>query len=588
MPGTREAPSIDSPPWWSGFLCGCVVVLAVLSAHPFAEMGFIDDWSYIKTAQEYARTGHFVYNGWATAMLGWQVPWSALFIRVFGFSFTVARLPTLVSAFFTIWLFHSILTRCGIHRRNAAFGALMLGLSPVFIPMAASLMTDINGLFIILLCMYMCLRALYARTDRAAFCWLAFAALVNVAGGTVRQNSWLGALVLVPTTAWMMRSRRGALFVGIAAWCLSGLGIYACWRWWQQQPYSVPESVFAKPVALGYFPGYAIKIALCFGLLLFPLLATWFVPIGRFRGRIRAGLIAFAAFTTAWMIVRYKRGLLDGAELPWGIGDLVGAQGIDPRTNWLMLGTLPVSLTTGIRAVISLCVIVSLVVFFADLLANRRLSESLHNDSPHNEANLLAWNDLVTFIAPFSLAYVCLLLPRAFHFYFYDRYFLGLIPIGILLLLNLYQRNVRSQVSLLSYTVLAIFATYSIAATHDWFALNRARIIATNTLAAGGVPAIHIQGGMEINGWTEINTHGFVNEKRVVNPSNAYRSNPPKPKLPPACSFWFDSFTPEISPRYFLVLNPLPCLANSRFDKVAYDTWLPPFRRAVYIQQRPQ
>jgi hypothetical protein len=38
-------------------------------------MGFADDFSYIKTALVYAQTGHFVYNGWATAMFGWQIPW---------------------------------------------------------------------------------------------------------------------------------------------------------------------------------------------------------------------------------------------------------------------------------------------------------------------------------------------------------------------------------------------------------------------------------------------------------------------------------------------------------------------------------
>ena len=57
-------------------MCGCI-----LMAHRFLEMGCLDDRSYIKTAQVFARTGHLVYNGWATATLGWQVLWDARILR---------------------------------------------------------------------------------------------------------------------------------------------------------------------------------------------------------------------------------------------------------------------------------------------------------------------------------------------------------------------------------------------------------------------------------------------------------------------------------------------------------------------------
>ena len=161
-------------------------------------MGFQDDWSYIRTALEFARTGHFVYNGWATAMLGWIIPWSALFIKVFGFSFTLVRFSMLPVTMACVYLFHANLVRFGIRDRNAVLGALTLGLSPIFLPMAASYMTDVAGLFVIVLCLYLCQRAVVARSDRAVVLWLCCATVSNVVGGTVRQISWLGALVMVP------------------------------------------------------------------------------------------------------------------------------------------------------------------------------------------------------------------------------------------------------------------------------------------------------------------------------------------------------------------------------------------------------
>src|SRR4051794_11456788 len=46
----------------NGLICACIVAACVLLTYPVAEMGFQDDWSYIRTALEFARTGHFVYN----------------------------------------------------------------------------------------------------------------------------------------------------------------------------------------------------------------------------------------------------------------------------------------------------------------------------------------------------------------------------------------------------------------------------------------------------------------------------------------------------------------------------------------------
>ena len=151
-----------------GLLCAFLMVACFLLAYPFVEMGFIDDWSYIKTTQVFAQTGHFAYNGWATATLGWQVLWGALFSKLLGFSFVHIRLSTLPIAATTVYLFHQILIRFGIARPYAVFGASVLALSPVFMAMSASYMTDVPGLFCTLLCLYLCQRAVSAPSDRAA------------------------------------------------------------------------------------------------------------------------------------------------------------------------------------------------------------------------------------------------------------------------------------------------------------------------------------------------------------------------------------------------------------------------------------
>src|SRR5690348_5775524 len=95
----------------NGLICALVFTACYWTAWPIAEMGFDDDWSYIKSAQVFAQTGHWVYNGWAAMILGWQIPWGALFIRLFSFSFTVVKLSTFPIAVTTIVLFYAIQAR---------------------------------------------------------------------------------------------------------------------------------------------------------------------------------------------------------------------------------------------------------------------------------------------------------------------------------------------------------------------------------------------------------------------------------------------------------------------------------------------
>src|SRR5437868_2250621 len=416
---------------WEGLVLGCVVVLAICSARPYAEMGFIDDWSYIRTASEYARTGHFVYNGWATAMLGWQVPWGALFLKLFGFSFTAARLSMLPVDLFSIWLFYATLLELGLARRNAVFGSLTLGLSPLFVPLGASFMTDVPGLFVILLCLYLCVRALKAGTDRAALLWMMLAAATNVAGGTVRQIAWLGSLVMVPSTAWLLRQRHHALVTGLALWALSAAGIVACLEWWKRQPYSVPEKILQGPVSLamaGHLGAELLKTVLCLLLLLLPLLAAW---LPRYRSLPLPARTAIAITLIALSAAAYclhVRNDLHNWTMPWLV-HVIGSEGIF-QFNWDMMGVRPVTVPVWLQTAVSLLVIVASSTFLGDVtgLEHTACPSTLHPVSRTS----LRW-----LLLPFSMAYVALLVSRGIYVFIYDRYLIGLLPFAIIAVLKI-------------------------------------------------------------------------------------------------------------------------------------------------------
>jgi hypothetical protein len=563
----------------NGIICASLTAASLLASWPFAEMGFVDDWSYVKTAFVFARTGHIVYNGWATAMLGWAIPWAALFIKLFGFSFTAVRLSTLPLAMLSVYLLHASLVRFGITARNAIVGALTLGLSPLFLPLAASYMTDIACLFCILLCLYLCQRALAAHSDRATILWLACAALTNIAGGTVRQIAWLGTLVMVPSTAWVLRRRAGVKRTASLLWIGSVLSVLACMRWFERQPYALPEKIAQGPVTgamLGHMLAELLKALLCLALVTFPILAAW-IPIQRSLSRsaltrIACILVAMGAVS----IVLGNRGSLEHRVMPW-LGHVIGTLSIFSSTGE-MLGSRPVTLTLPMRVGLSLVVMAAMLTLVEQMLAKPRR---------RNFSRAASLHEALWILGPFAISYVVFLLPRALYSVVYDRYLLGLMPLAIIMLLLLHQRWVAERLPAVTVAALSLFALYAIAGTHDWFALNRARVAGVAEIHASGLPATSIQGGFDYDGWTQIEAAGYINDARLRTPANSYHANLSPLQVSERCRLNFAEYTPAIHPKYFVVFEPMTCLAPSKYPPVTYRTWLPPFQRMIYIQQAP-
>jgi dolichyl-phosphate-mannose--protein O-mannosyl transferase len=81
--------------------------------------------------------------------------------------------------------------RLGLGDWNASIATLSVVLSSVFLPLATTFMSDVPGLFAILVCLYCCLRAVPEQSPAATIAWLAGAALSNDVLGTAgRFAGW--------------------------------------------------------------------------------------------------------------------------------------------------------------------------------------------------------------------------------------------------------------------------------------------------------------------------------------------------------------------------------------------------------------
>jgi hypothetical protein len=498
----------------------------------------------------------------------------------------------------SVYVFHQILIRFGISRSNAVFGALALALSPVFFVLSTTYMTDVPGLFCTLVCIYFCLRAVSGTTDRAALAWLSIATLSTMGGATVRQVVWLGVLVVVPSTAWLLRKRPRVFWGGALLWVIGIVSFLAYMHWLDRQPYFVPETIVPHGLRSAY-KRVAVKEAinlsrafLCLLLLMFPVLAAWFSLV-RFvpRRSLVWVLLVSSILLTGFLFFCYRHGRLDAWLAPWLAHVLVCLSIPGPED---IPGPKPGSTADWPQMVLTALVVSSALIFFLHVFS--RLRAGVHM----KEADRRFWQQMFWLLAPYTAGYTGALMLEVLYQNLFDRYLLSVQALAIIVLLRYYQdfaaqdaqeghsRFTIRSIPTTSWITLLAFAFFGITGTHDWFAVHRARLKAADEVRRSGVPRTAIQAGFEYDAWTQLEAAGHLNSPLVKIPPGAFHSVPPDQR--PECGrAWLPYYlTPAVVPQYFVVYKPLPCLAASPFPSVTYQTWRPPFTRHLWVQQRTE
>ncbi len=533
-----------------------VLLACILIARPFAEAGFIDDFSYIWTSKVLAETGHLAYNGWGSMMLGWQAYLGALFIKLFGYSCTVVRSSVVLVSLGTAMLLHRLLVRLGSSAWNAFVVTLTLLLSNLALPLSVGFMSDIPSLMGVLLCAYACVRMMQTHTGRAALWWLAAAVLSNLIVGTTRQICWLGALVMVPAAAWAVRQRRDVLRAAVAWWILSLVFVEGCLLWFKRQPYTPQEALVV--LHRQQLPEIA-QVAMCGLVLLLPLLLPFLnVPSQRGKPFLRIGiplLGAAAGLMFSLVTGRFFFGASD-ALFPWPAG-------------------LPAWLQRAIAALVFACL-----AGLCSQLWTRKDSLPREEDRRPEGAPALTARQFWWLILPYAAAYSLLLITRAV---IWPRYLLSLLPVICMVLLRWHAFVFpRRRLPAASLALVTVFALLAVVNLHDAFAQQRARVEATAVYNRTGLPRTELDAGLDLDGWVQIQKTGYLNEGRLRVPAGAYHLRTP-PTIPTQCQSWFLILTPALDPHYALTEQANECLALTLLPPATYTTWTAPHRHAVYI-----
>jgi hypothetical protein len=552
--------------------CALAVLFCELVSRPYAEMGVSDDGPYILMARHLAETGHIAYNGWATATLGWQLYLGAAFIKLFGCSFTSVRMSTLLVAVATAFVLQRTLVRAGIHERNAMLGTLAFVLSPLYLMLSVTYMSDIFGLFAVVICLYGCLRALQASTDRATLGWLCFAVATNAVFGTARQIAWLGILVMVPSALYVL-SRRGAwrnakeVLPAGGAVAAGALFIFACMQWFARQPYSIPEHLVGPGEDGLYALSGFFHASLDAPFLLLPVVVLFLPALAE---NLRRSLLVCAVASVASALILTILHLTHSQARPVlepTLGDWVTKYGGFGAT--VLWGPPPVFLGLGARVVVTIASLGGLLGLAASLVSRRPALPEAGDPHP------LPWRDLGMLLVPLAVAYSLLLIPRAGSKWgVFDRYLLELLVVALPCVVRYYQERIRWRLPVASVLVVCVTAIYGVVVVRNMYSFYRARVALAAEMRASGTPDTSVNNGWEYDLPVEIRHSGHVNDPRIVLPAHAYVPAPPLSDG--SCGMYWRDETPDIRPLYGVSFDPKACYGEAPFAPVHYSRW--PYR----------
>jgi hypothetical protein len=532
-----------------------IFVAALIVVNPSVESGMNDDWSFIFTARELATSGHLRYNAWSSPLIGFQAYWAALFFKLFGFSFWIARASVWVFALLSIPVLWRILQYLPLTQPRSLFGIVFFLLSPLVLPHVSTFMTDLPAFFLFAAALLCALKAWYSENDKSALLWICALTVCGILSGSIRQIYWLTGVCFLPVLAIKrIRSAQGRVFIALCIFVTLAFG-YAASHWLARQPYVPVEDTIEELLQLNWREllhggvGEPLRDFIGLSILCIPLS----LPLA--WSQIRSTPIWLHCIIFAVSIalpIRFAE------PLPW-IGNTITNYGVI-LSGTVALGEKPVILAPTLMLILAALGIASLTYAVKSLTVD-------------NERFLLL-------TMPFLLLYTMVLCLRSPGFGIFDRY---LIPHLFIFTAILLAANTK-KLSAITLATGAVFIAYALATTHDYFAEARARLEATNEVRRAGHPRTEIISSFEYDAWTQLEITGHVNNEHVLYPSTAYHQTDDC-SGPEETQAWWRTLEPAIAARFVITLTPLDGLQPTNFPSVSYNRWLPPGQHEILIQQ---
>lgn len=547
-----------------------------------------DDWAYAWSARHLLHTGHMRILDWAAPSLVAHVAWGAALLRLFGDSLVVLRVGTLGWAALGIALVYALARQAGHPPRIAVVPALATALSPWYLNLSFTYMTDVPWIALVLASMWTFERAL-RRADGSGAWLLATSGTLIGTASLIRNFAVIVTPAFVATLAidggawdrraaprWLRTALGGAL---VAAPVALLYGAFSYWYARVHGPTLANRDTWTRMAHVGV--GSAFRHALVFwhyaGLWAVPLLAGLIARrrMPRIITPLRAGAaVVLLSGYAVWAALHVPPGgpsAVDFPTMPY-LGNIFYRVGLGPptlhdtyegfvppvhRASWFGVALTTASVLGGVLA------------GAATAESIRRGAHTVRQRwrrvSPSTGALAAAalperpWRGrrrLRTLAIGVALTYV------AWHLatddYAFDRYLIPLIPLTMLVWIDaLPSRMVASPGTL---ALIVVGGLWSVAGTREYMSWNVARWAATQDLQRQGVPDTEVDAGFEINGLRHFEAY-FLRTHQLIPLGGAFWITHARYQL----SFW-------------------PTAAGCRtWARYPYWTWAPRTDAAIYV-----
>jgi len=534
-------------------ICLCWLV-AEWAVGPLGNFPLNDDWSYAWTTKQLCEHGRIELLPWSAPSLLIQIGYGAALCKIFGWSFTLLRLTTIVLAPLGLFAFYQFVVCLRVPSRDddsessglvAWFATLVLGGSPLFLNLSNTFMTEVPFLVALLWAALFYLRAL----DHYDLRKLAAASLLCCAAILIRQNGLFLAAAASLTMLFDTRIEFAERFKRAVVASLAPAVVFVAYHVWLFAIHGAPAGATIRaggilsisPVAAA---SVAFRVFEYLGLLLLPVaVVAWYSREQGFAmrsGFLTLGLGAVAAF------LYFGRG-----ELMYYLPNILHRGGVGALTlrDALFLGmTSPFSHGSRGALVLTVAATVSAGVLCATWLDSAWLRRG--------PAKLFPALCLLAFAAGS-------LLQADFYF---DRYLIPMLPFAVASSLCAFERIVLNR---RAWVLAFVLAAYSLASTHDYLAWNRARYQGLDALLAKGYSPREIDGGVEFNGWhlaPVLGTNPTIEEARIGQSASLK-------------SWWW-----VIDDRFVASFTPL--LGYHVYSEHPWSSWLAGPGQKVYILER--
>src|SRR5690606_11642813 len=136
-----------------------VYLLCIMYLLPLRDVGFDDDFAYIKTVENYARTNQLRLLDWPAVTMVLQAIWGQFFYNAFGYSIKSLHFASLSILYFGLVYFYYLLRELGIDAKKSLVATLALLAFPFTLQYSFSFMSDVYYISLSIITIYYYLRS---------------------------------------------------------------------------------------------------------------------------------------------------------------------------------------------------------------------------------------------------------------------------------------------------------------------------------------------------------------------------------------------------------------------------------------------